>query len=80
MNQKKENFRGNHKAHVNKTLHSGIMKCSQLKIKAMKSKPKSFKFLTLNFIILEISNVFLTGILLNTSEQILLTMLRTHLD
>ena len=36
---------------------------------------KSFKFLTFNFIILDISNVFLTGILLNTSVRILLIML-----
>ena len=34
-------FRGQHKPHVNKTLHSAIMKCSQLKIKTMKSKSKN---------------------------------------
>ena len=34
-------FRGHHKPHVNKTLHSAIMKCSQLKIKTMKSKSKN---------------------------------------
>ena len=37
----KKILRGNHKPHVNKTLHSAIMKYSQLKIKAMKSKSKS---------------------------------------
>ena len=36
---------------------------------------ENFKSLTFNFIILKISNVFLTGILLNTSERILLIML-----
>ena len=39
--KKKIIYRGNHKPHVNKTLHSAIMKCSQLKIKAMKSKSKN---------------------------------------
>ena len=34
-------LRGTQKPHVNKTLHSAIMKCSQLKIKAMKSKSKN---------------------------------------
>ena len=36
--EKRKILRGNLKPHVNKTLHSAIMKCSQLKIKAMKSK------------------------------------------
>ena len=35
--KKRKILRGNQKPHVNKTLHSGIMKCSQLKIKAMRS-------------------------------------------
>ena len=34
-------FCGNHKPHVNKTLHSAVMKCSQLRHKAMKSKSKN---------------------------------------
>ena len=34
-------LRGNHTPHVNKTLHSAIMKWSQLKIKAMKCKSKN---------------------------------------
>ena len=38
---KRKILRGNHKPRVNKTLHSEIMKCSQLKIKAMKSKSKN---------------------------------------
>ena len=32
---------GNHKRHVIKTLQSAIMKCSQLKVKAMKPKSKN---------------------------------------
>ena len=35
--KKRNIFRDNQEPHVNKTLHSGIKKCSQLKIKAMKS-------------------------------------------
>ena len=43
MHQKKRKIlRGNHKPHVNKTLHSAIIKCSQLKIKAMKSKSENY--------------------------------------
>ena len=34
-------LRGTQKPHVNKTLISAIMKCSQLKIKGMKSKSKN---------------------------------------
>ena len=34
-------LRGNHKPQVNKALQSAILKCSQLKIKAMKSKSKN---------------------------------------
>ena len=42
MYQKKRKIlRANHNLHVNKTLHSAIMKCSQLKIKAIKSKSKN---------------------------------------
>ena len=40
--KKRKILRGNHKSHVNKTLHSAIMKCSQLKIKAIKSKSKNY--------------------------------------
>ena len=40
--KKRKILRGNHKPHVNKTLHSAIMKCSQLKIKAMKFKSKNY--------------------------------------
>ena len=39
--KKRKILRGNKKPHVNKTLHSRIMKCSQLKIKAMKSNFKN---------------------------------------
>ena len=39
--KKRKILRGNHKPHVNKTLHSAIMKCSQLKIKAIKFKSKN---------------------------------------
>ena len=39
--KKRKVLRGNHKPHVNKTQYSAIMKCSQLKIKAMKSKSKN---------------------------------------
>ena len=42
--KKRKILRGNHNLHVNKTLHSAIMKCSQLKIKAMKSKTKNDVF------------------------------------
>ena len=43
MHQKKRKIlRGNDKPHVNKTLHSAIIKCSQLKIKAMKSKSENY--------------------------------------
>ena len=43
MHQKKRKIlRANHKPHVNKTLHSAIMKCSQLKIKATKSKSENY--------------------------------------
>ena len=43
MHQKKRKIlRGNHKPHANKTLHSAIIKCSQLKIKAMKSKSENY--------------------------------------
>ena len=38
---KRKILRGNYKPHVNKTLRSGIMKCTQLKIKAMKPKSKN---------------------------------------
>ena len=34
----------NHKPHVNKTLHSAIMKRSQLKIKAMKPKSQNYVY------------------------------------
>ena len=34
-------LRGNHKPHVTKTLRSAVIKCSQLKIKAMKTKSKN---------------------------------------
>ena len=34
-------LRGNHKPHINKTLHYTIMKCSQLKIKTIKRKSKN---------------------------------------
>ena len=40
--KKRKILRGNHKPHVNKTLHSAIIKCSQLKIKAMKSKSENY--------------------------------------
>ena len=39
--KKEKILRGNRKPNVNKILHSAIMKCSQLKIKAMKSKSKN---------------------------------------
>ena len=39
--KKRKILRGNYKPHVNKTLHSAIIKCSQLKIEAMKSKSKN---------------------------------------
>ena len=39
--KKRKILRGNHNLHINKTLHSAIMKCSQLKIKAIKSKSKN---------------------------------------
>ena len=39
--KKKKNLCGNHKPHVNKALHSAIMKWSKLKLKAMKSKSKN---------------------------------------
>ena len=39
--KKRKILRGNHKPHVNKTLHSAIMNCSQLEIKAMKPKSKN---------------------------------------
>ena len=39
--KKRNILRGDHKSHVNKTLHSEIMKFSQLKIKAIKSKSKN---------------------------------------
>ena len=39
--KKRKILRGNHKPHVHKTLHSAIMKYSQLKIKAMKSESKN---------------------------------------
>ena len=39
--KKKKSLGGNHKPHVNKTLHSAIMNCSELKIKAMKPKSKN---------------------------------------
>ena len=42
MHRKKRNIlRGNHKPHVNKTLHSAIMTCSELKIKAIKWKSEN---------------------------------------
>ena len=43
--KKRKILRDNHKPHVNKALHSAIMKCSQLKIKATKSKSKTEKAL-----------------------------------
>ena len=39
--KRREILRVNHKPLVNKTLHSAIMKWSQLKIKAMKPKSKN---------------------------------------
>ena len=39
--KKRKILRGNHKPHVNKTLHSAIMNCSQLETKAMKPKSKN---------------------------------------
>ena len=39
--KKRKILRGNHKPHVNKTLHSAIMNCSQLEIKAKKPKSKN---------------------------------------
>ena len=39
--KKRKILHGNHKPHVNKTLHFAIMKCSQLKIKAMKPNSKT---------------------------------------
>ena len=39
--KKRKIFCGNCKPHVNKTLLSAIMECSQLEIKAMKSKSKN---------------------------------------
>ena len=39
--KKRKILRRNHKPHVNKTLHSAIMKCSKVKIKAMISKSKN---------------------------------------
>ena len=42
MHQKKrKSLCGNHKPHVNNSLHSAIMNCSQLKMKAMKPKSKN---------------------------------------
>ena len=38
--RKRKIFCGNYKPHVNKTLYSEFIKCSQLKIKAMKSKSR----------------------------------------
>ena len=38
--KKRKSLRGSHKPHVNKTLHSAIMSCSQLEIKAKKPKSK----------------------------------------
>ena len=39
--KKRKSLRGNHKPHVNKTLHSAIINCSQLEIKAKKPKSKN---------------------------------------
>ena len=39
--KKRKILRCNHNLHINKTLHSAIMKCSLLKIKAIKSKSKN---------------------------------------
>ena len=42
--KKRKIFSGNHKPNVNKTLHSAIMKRSQLKIKAMKPKSQNYVY------------------------------------
>ena len=39
--KKRKSLCGNHKRHVDETLHSAIMNCSQLEIKAMKPKSKN---------------------------------------
>ena len=39
--KKRKSLCGNHKPHVNKTLHCAIMNCSQLEIKAKKLKSKN---------------------------------------
>ena len=40
--KKRTILRGSHKPHAYKTLHSAIMKCSQLKIGVLKSKSKNY--------------------------------------
>ena len=57
--KKRKILLGNRKPHVNKTLNSAIMKCSQLKTKAMKSKSKNdmIKYKKRHNLVVKLKNV-----------------------